>query len=53
MRIGVAIYRTEEGGFGYEISSPPGIFTAELTVFTLGEVIQPPEKWLLLTYSSV
>jgi hypothetical protein len=31
-RTGFAIHRTEDGGFGYKISSPSGIFTAELTV---------------------
>jgi hypothetical protein len=28
-----AFYRTREVGFGYKISSPAGIFTAEITVF--------------------
>jgi hypothetical protein len=28
---GFAIHRTGEGGFDYKISSPAGIFTAELT----------------------
>jgi hypothetical protein len=28
---GLAIHRTEEGGFGYKLSSPASIFTAELT----------------------
>jgi hypothetical protein len=28
---GFAFHRTGEGGFGYKISSPAGIFTAELT----------------------
>jgi hypothetical protein len=48
---GFACHRTEEGGFGYKISSPAGIFTAELTALFvtlrhIGEVIQPPEKCL-------
>jgi hypothetical protein len=43
-------------GFGYETSSPAGIFTAELTALFVtlrhnGEVIQPPEKCLILTDS--
>jgi hypothetical protein len=41
-------------GFGYKISIPAGIFTAELTALFvtlrhIGEVIQPPEKCLILT----
>jgi hypothetical protein len=53
---GFAFYRAEEGGFGYKVSSPVGIFTAELTALFLtlghiGEVIQPPEKCLILTDS--
>jgi hypothetical protein len=52
----VAFHRTGEGGFGYNISSPAGIFSAELTVLFvtlrhIGEVIQPPEKCLILTDS--
>jgi hypothetical protein len=42
--------------FGYRISSPAGIFTVELTdLFVtlrhIEEVIQPPEKCLILTDS--
>jgi hypothetical protein len=42
--------------FGYRISSPAGIFTAELTALFvtlrhIGEVSQPPEKCLILTDS--
>jgi hypothetical protein len=53
---GFACHWTEEGGFGYQISSPAGIFTAELTALFvtlrhIGEVIQPPEKCLILTNS--
>jgi hypothetical protein len=53
---GFAFHRTGEGGFGYNISSPAGIFSAELTVLFvtlrhIGEVIQPPEKCLILTDS--
>jgi hypothetical protein len=45
-----------EGGFGYTISSSAGIFITELTVLFVtlrhsGEVIQPPEKCLILTDS--
>jgi hypothetical protein len=51
---GFAIHRTGEGGFGYKISSPAGIFTAELTALFetlrhIGKVIQPPERCLILT----
>jgi hypothetical protein len=51
---GFAFHRTGEGGFGYNISSPAGIFTAELTALLvtlrhIGEVIQPPERCLILT----
>jgi hypothetical protein len=47
-------FRTGEGGFGYKTSSPAGIFTAEVTALfvtlrNIGEVIQPPEKCLILT----
>jgi hypothetical protein len=47
-------HRTEEGGFGYKISSPAGIYTAELTALFvtlrhIEEVIQPLEKCLILT----
>jgi hypothetical protein len=53
---GFAFHRTGEGGFGYKISSTAGIFTAELTALFvtlrhIGEVIQPPEKCLILTDS--
>jgi hypothetical protein len=49
-------HRTEEGGFGYKISSPAGIFTAELTTLfvtlrRIEEVIQPPGRCLILTDS--
>jgi ribonuclease HI len=51
-----AFHRTGEGGFGYQISSPAGIFTAELTALLvplrhIGEAIQLPEKFLILTDS--
>jgi hypothetical protein len=47
---------TGEGGFGYKISSPAGIFIAELTALfvtlqRIGEVIQPPEKCWIFTDS--
>jgi ribonuclease HI len=53
---GFSFHRTEEGGFGYKILSPAGIFTAELTVLLvplrhIGEAIQLPEKFLILTDS--
>jgi hypothetical protein len=53
---GFAIRWTEEGGFGYKISSPAGIFDAELTALFVTlqhivKVIQPPEKCLILTDS--
>jgi hypothetical protein len=53
---GFAFHRTGKGGFGYKISSPAGIFTAELTALfvtlrNIGEVIQLPEKCLILTDS--
>jgi hypothetical protein len=46
---GYAFYRTGEGSFGYKITSPAGIFTAELTALFvtlrhIEEVIQLPEK---------
>jgi hypothetical protein len=46
----------KKGGFGYELSSPAFIFTAELfalfvTSRHIEEVIQPPEKCLILTDS--
>jgi hypothetical protein len=51
---GFAFHRTREGGFGYKISSPAGIFSAKLTALLvtlrhIGEVIQSPEKCLILT----
>jgi hypothetical protein len=53
---GFVIRRTEEGGFGYKISSPTGIFTAELTALfvtlrRIVEDIQAREKCLILTDS--
>jgi hypothetical protein len=55
-RTGFAIHRTEDGGSGYKISSPSGIFTAELTVLFvtlrhIEKVIQPLEKCLILADS--
>jgi ribonuclease HI len=51
-----AFYRTGDGGFGNKISSPAGIFAAEVialfvTLRHIGEVIHPPEKCLILTES--
>jgi hypothetical protein len=53
---GLAFHWTVEGGFGYKISIPAGIFTAELTALFVTlrhteKVIQPPEKSLILTGS--
>jgi hypothetical protein len=53
---GFAFHRTGEGGFGCTISSPAGIFTAQLTALFvtlrhIEEVSQPPEKCLILTDS--
>jgi hypothetical protein len=53
---GFAFHRTMEVGFGNKISNPPGIFTAELTALFvtprhIGEVIQPPQRCLILTDS--
>jgi hypothetical protein len=44
--IGFAFHWTREGGFGYKIPSPAGIFTAELTALFVKlrhveEIIQP------------
>jgi hypothetical protein len=46
---GFAFHRAEKGGFGYDISSLAGIFTAKLTAFFvtlrhIEEVIQPLER---------
>jgi hypothetical protein len=53
---GFAIHRTEEVDFDYKLSSPAGILTAEFTALFvtlrhIAEVIQPPEKCLVLTDS--
>jgi hypothetical protein len=53
---GFAFYRTGEVGFGYKISSPACILSAELTALYvtlrhIGEVIPPAEKCLILTDS--
>jgi hypothetical protein len=54
---GFVIHRTGVGGFGYEIFNPADIFTVELTALfvtlrhNIGQVIQPPEKCLILTDS--
>jgi hypothetical protein len=55
---GFAIHRTGEGGFSYKISSPAGIFTAELTALFvtlrhIGEANQPPQKCLILIDSLI
>jgi hypothetical protein len=47
---GFAIHRTEEDGFGYKLSSPAGVFTAELTaLFVTLQHPKPPGKCLILT----
>jgi hypothetical protein len=48
------MHQTEEGGFGYKITSLVDIFTTDLTPLyvtlrRIGEVIQHPEKCLILT----
>jgi hypothetical protein len=45
---GFAIHRTGVGGFGFKLSSPVGVFSAELSALFMAlrhirEVIQPPE----------
>jgi hypothetical protein len=51
---GFAIHHTGVGGFGFKLSSPAGVFSAELSALFIAlrhirEVIQPPEKCLILT----
>jgi hypothetical protein len=42
---GLAFHQTEEGGVGYKISSPAGIFTALFgTLRHIGEVLQPQKN---------
>jgi hypothetical protein len=46
-------YQTREGGFGFKLSSPAGVFSAELNALFMAlrhirEVIQPPEKCLII-----
>jgi ribonuclease HI len=54
---GFTIHRTGVGGFGFKLSSPGGVFSAELSVLfnclwrNIREVIQPPKKCLILTDS--
>jgi ribonuclease HI len=53
---GFTIHRTGVGGFGFKLSSPAGVFSAELSALFMAlrhvrEVIQPPEKCLILTDS--
>jgi hypothetical protein len=53
---GFAIHRTRVGEFGFKLSSPAGVFSAKLSALFMvlrhiGEVIQPPEKCLILTDS--
>jgi ribonuclease HI len=53
---GFAIHRTGVGGFGFKLPSPAGVFSAELSALFMAlrhikEVIQPPEKCLILTDS--
>jgi hypothetical protein len=49
-------YQTREGGFGFKLSSPAGVFSAQLSALFMAlrhirEVIQPPEKCLIITDS--
>jgi ribonuclease HI len=51
-----AVHRTGVGGFGFKLSSPAGVFSAELSALFMAlrhirEVIQPPERCLILTDS--
>jgi ribonuclease HI len=53
---GFAIHRTGVGGFGFKLSSPAGVFSAELSALFMAmrhirEIIEPPEKCLILTDS--
>jgi hypothetical protein len=57
---GFGIHWTEKGSVGYKLSSPAGVFTADLTALfvtlqLIGEGFQHPEKCLILTdsFSSV
>jgi hypothetical protein len=48
---GFAIHQTGVGGFGFKLSSPAGVFSAELSALFIAlrhmrEVIQLPEKML-------
>jgi hypothetical protein len=48
-----AIHRTGVGGFGFILSNPSSVFSAELSALFMAlrhirEVIQPPEKCLFL-----
>jgi ribonuclease HI len=53
---GFAVHRTGVDGFGFKLSSPAGVFSAQLSALLMAlphirEVIQPPEKCLILTDS--
>jgi ribonuclease HI len=53
---GFAIHRTGAGEYGFKLPSPAGVFSAELNALFMAlrhirEVIQPPEKCLILTGS--
>jgi hypothetical protein len=53
---GFALHRTGVGGFGFKLSSPAGVFPTEPSALFMAlrhirEVIQPPEKCLILTDS--
>jgi ribonuclease HI len=53
---GFAIHPTGVGGFGFKLSSPAGVFSAELSALFMAlhhirQVIKPPEKCLILTDS--
>jgi hypothetical protein len=53
---GFAIHQTGVDGFRFKLSSPAGVFSAELSALFMAlrhmrEIIQPPEKCLILTNS--
>jgi hypothetical protein len=53
---GFVVHQMGVGGFGYKIQGPADVFTAELSALFIAlrhiaEVIRPPERFLILTYS--
>jgi ribonuclease HI len=50
--VGFAVHQTGVGGFGFKLSSPAGELSALFMALRhIREVIQPPEKCLILTDS--